>query len=257
MCELFGISSTYAVELNKSLKEFFQHSPKHPHGWGLATFHGNAVSLEKEPVQASRSRYLKERLKHSLKASAAIAHIRMATVGHMEYVNCHPFVMRDSYNRCWTLAHNGTIFDGWKLDSYFYEQEGRTDSERILCHIIDQVNQKQEDVGRALNKSERFQLLDEIICSIAPHNKLNLLIYDGECLYVHTNYADSLYVCQQEESAMFSTVPLSTGYWEPVPFTTLCVYKAGKKVFTGTNHGHEYKDNIKDTKYLFVDFSEL
>ena len=257
MCELFGVSSASKIELNKPLKEFFQHSVRHPNGWGLATFYDHSVSLEKEPAKASRSVYLRERLKHSLRVKAAIAHIRLATVGNMEYVNCHPFVKRDNYNRCWTLAHNGTIFDCPRLHPYFYEQEGRTDSERILYYLISPVNRKQDELGRMLEDTERFQLVDQIICCIAPHNKLNLLIYDGEYMYVHTNYANSLYVCHLEDSTLFSPVPLSTGDWHPLPFTTLCVYSQGVKVFTGTNHGYEYQDNIKDTKYLFMDYSEL
>lgn len=257
MCELFGINSFTSMELNKPLKEFFSHSPDHPHGWGLAVFDKNSVSLEKEPIQASKSFYLKERLKHNLHAKAAIAHIRLATRGTMEYQNSHPFVKRDNYNRSWTLAHNGTIFDCPKLNPYLHVQEGRTDSERILCHIIEQVNRRQEEYGRELNADERFQLLDNIVCDIAPRNKLNLLIYDGDRLYVHTNYANSLYVCQKSETALFSTVPLSFGEWNPVPFTTLCAYKNGKRICVGTNHGHEYKDNARDMKYLFADFSEL
>lgn len=257
MCELFGISSSIKMELNKPLKEFFTHSVNHPHGWGLAIFYENSVSLEKEPIQASKSFYLKERLKHSLSAKAAIAHIRLATVGTMEYENSHPFVKRDNHDRSWTLAHNGTIFDCPKLNPYIRFQEGKTDSERILCYIVARVNRIQAEYGRALNAAERFRLLDGIICEIAPHNKLNLLIYDGDCMYVHTNYADTLYVCQLAETALFSTIPLSFGKWSPVPFTTLCAYREGKKVYTGTTHGHEYKDNAKDMKYLFTDFSEL
>lgn len=257
MCELFGICSSTKIELNQPLKEFFSHSSNHPHGWGLAIFYENSVSLEKEPIEASKSFYLKERLKHSLYAKAAMAHIRLATMGTMEYENCHPFVKRDNHDRGWTLAHNGTIFDCPKLNPYIRQQEGKTDSERILCYIVAKVNRQQAALGRALNAAERFRLLDGIICEIAPHNKLNLLIYDGECMYIHVNYADSLYICQQAETALFSTVPLSRGLWKPAPFTTLCAYRDGIRVYTGTDHGQEYKDNERDMKYLFANFSEL
>jgi glutamine amidotransferase len=246
------------VELNQLLKEFFSHSENHPHGWGLAVFCKGSVSLEKEPIQASRSFYLKERLKHSIKARSAIAHIRLATMGTMEYENSHPFVKQDNCSRSWTLAHNGTIFDCPALNPYLQQQEGQTDSERILCYIIDRINDRQTALGHPLNAEERFSLLDQIICSISPQNKLNLLIYDGEYSYVHTNYASSLYVAQTEKTALFATVPLSAcGQWKPVPFTTLCAYRDGQQIYTGTNHGHEYKDNEKDLKYLFANFSGL
>lgn len=257
MCELFGVSSAQKVRLNEPLKEFFSHSVNHPHGWGMATFYENSVSLEKEPIQASNSFYLKQRLRYKLEARNMIAHIRLATVGTMEYENSHPFVKRDNYERSWTLAHNGTIFDYSKLNPYIQHQEGQTDSERILLYMITEINRKQTKKKRMLRAPERFALLDHLICDMAVGNKINLLIYDGELMYVHTNYANSLYINQSEETALLATVPLSEGNWEPVPFTTLCAYREGQRVFTGTNHGNEYKDNARDMKYLFADFAKL
>ena len=257
MCELFGVSSIEPVRVNDLLREFFSHSTRHPNGWGMAFFYGNAVSLEKEPVTACKSTYLKERLRHPIFTSYMLAHIRRATRGSMDYENCHPFVMRDSCNRAWTLIHNGTVFDCPALDGYVHIQEGRTDSERILCHIITLVDRAQAKEGRPLTPEERFQVVDGAVCEMAPHNKLNLLIYDGELLYVHTNYADSLYQHRVGDAALFATVPLNRGQWDPVPFTTLLAYRDGREVFRGTNHGQEYRDNPQDMRLLFVDYAEL
>ncbi|MDO4321949.1 MAG: class II glutamine amidotransferase [Lachnospiraceae bacterium] len=257
MCELFGVNSASKIHLNDLLKDFFSHSEHHPHGWGMAVFYENSVSLEKEPLQASKSVYLRERLKHKIEAQDMIAHIRLATVGTLEYENSHPFVKRDNYGRTWTLAHNGTIFDYSKLNPYIWLQEGKTDSERILYYLVDRINQEQAEKQRMLSGEERFLLLDRIICDMAPGNKINLLIYDGEFMYVHTNYADSLYIYQEEGTAIFATVPLLQKKWEPVPFTTLLAYRRGERIFTGTEHGHEYKNNKADMKYLFVDFAQL
>ena len=107
-----------------------------------------------------------------------IAHIRLATRGVMEYANCHPFVLRDNDHRCWTLAHNGTIFDYPRHNPYLHQQEGRTDSERILFFLVDQVNQRQSELGRSLRVEERLDLLDALVTDMAKGNKLNLLIYD-------------------------------------------------------------------------------
>jgi len=93
------------------LKEFYSHSVCHPHGSGIGhRFMKNSASIEKEPVEAAGSAYLKERLRHKITVRAMIAHIRLATVGTLEYENSHPFVMRDNFGRTWTLAHNGTTF---------------------------------------------------------------------------------------------------------------------------------------------------
>ena len=47
MCELFGVDSAKKIPLNELLREFFSDGTEHPHGWGMAFFYGNAVSLEK------------------------------------------------------------------------------------------------------------------------------------------------------------------------------------------------------------------
>lgn len=257
MCELFGVSSLDRVPVNGLLKEFYSHSAGHPNGWGLAIFHDHAVNLEKEPLPAYQSVYLRERLRRPLEVRNMIAHIRLATVGTVDFENCHPFIRRDRLGRTWTLAHNGTIFDCPALHPYFHIQEGRTDSERILCHIVARIDAAQDALGRALDAGERFALLDRLVREIAPHNKVNLLIYDGELLYVHTNYADSLFVRQTGDTALFATVPLDRGDWQPLPFTTLCAYQEGRERFRGACHGSEYIDDPNDMKFIYVDSAEL
>lgn len=249
MCELFGVSSREAVPVNGLLREFYSHSKDHPHGWGLAVFYENAVSMEKEPLPAYQSAYLRERLPHVPDVRNMIAHIRKASVGPLCYENCHPFVRRDNWGRAWTLAHNGTIFDCPALEPYTRTQKGSSDSERILCHIITRVNAAQDAAGRALDAGERFALVDRLVCEITPHNKVNLLLYDGELLYVHTNYANSLYLRQTEETVLFATVPLDPDAWRPMAFTTLYAYQDGCERFCGTCHGNEYIDNPERVEY--------
>lgn len=164
-----------------------------------------------------------------------IAHIRLATRGGMAYENCHPFVSRDCSGRAWTLAHNGTIFQSELLDSYRSVQDGSTDSERILCHIIKVMNN-----AGAADQEQRFQILDQIILDIAEHNKLNLLIFDGEILYVHTNMRGTLYRTERKGAALFATTPLDERQWEPMPMMQLLAYRDGKLIASGTKHTYEY-----------------
>lgn len=240
MCELFGISASKKVGVNNLLREFYTHSERHPHGWGLAIFFGNYVSLEKEPVKASQSNYLKERLKHDLRVDGMIAHIRLATRGELKYDNCHPYIKRDSSGRCWTLAHNGTVFEPELLEPYVEIQEGSTDSERILYYFLEHINHTQAKLGRALDEKERFELLEKLIYDLTPENKLNLLFYDGEYLYAHTNYANSLYYKEVEEGVAIATCPLDDDKWERMPFAKLVVYKGAEIVYQGSHIGAEY-----------------
>ena len=256
MCELFGVTSGSKLELNELLSEFFSHGTEHPNGWGMAFFYGNAVSLEKQPEASHKSSYLKQRLQFKVEADKMFAHIRLATRGELNYENTHPFVMRDNCDRTWTLAHNGTIFDCDLLNPFTHSQQGQTDSERILAYIISRVNSEQEK-KKVLSGQERFALIDEILGEITPENKVNLLLFDGELMYVHTNYQNSLYRCQREGAVIISTRPLDYRGWEQVPMNTPIAYQDGKQVYTGTDHGNEFFETEEKMRLLFLDFANL
>ncbi len=264
MCELLGINSKKRLQVNEYLREFYHHSEKHCHGWGQATFYGDAVQVEKEPIKADSSNYLHSRLEHPFEVNNLIAHIRLASVGRMKYENCHPFVKHDNRGRSWTLAHNGTIFNPQisqevSLDSFKSVQEGETDSERILFYLIDCINERQEELGRALKAEERFSLLDQQISMISIGNKLNLLIWDGEFMYAHTNYADTLSFKQigNAETVVISTLPLDNEDWQPVPFLQLQVFKQGELVWQGMHRSQQFFDKEKDWEYKNFDYATL
>ena len=257
MCELLGFTSKNEYNINDYLKEFYSHSDKHPNGWGLVLIDGSQVMIEKEPASALKSRYLKERLTLPIVVRSAMAHIRLATIGNVEYKNCHPFYMKDNSSRGWTLIHNGTIFDYEPLNKYVKYQTGDTDSERILLYIIEKVNAYQAEYGRALTNEERFSFINGYVSDLSKGNKLNLIIYDGEYMYVHTNYKNSLYFMEKDGSIVFSTRPLKGENWSPLAFTTLLVYREGELVYIGTNHGNEYIDNEEDMKLIYQMFSYL
>ncbi len=253
MCMLFGLSALKETITNEYLKTFFCHSPEHPHGWGMAIIEGNGALIERESIEASKSNYLKERLSEPVPARLMLAHIRYATIGNVEYRNCHPFSGRDAAGRRWTLVHNGTIFDYPPLSYYLNLQNGETDSERILLYLLDRLNAAQKD--RELSFEDRFDLLDAIISDMSKGNKLNLMLSDGENLYVHTNCRDTLFRLAGE--AVFASVPLTDGPWESVPFATLLAYRDGTLVRTGANHGHAYIEDPEHMKYLYQIFSDL
>ena len=257
MCNLFGVSGTEPIRLNEYLKTFFSNSPAHPNGWGIAVFRGNEISIEKEPMEASKSNYLRERLKAPLEAAELMAHIRLATRGHMEYENCHPFVRRDITGRNWTMIHNGTVFHCPVLNKYIFSQQGQTDSERILLYIVDCIDAASKEKGGRLTEKERFSVVDKAVCEVAPQNKVNLILYDGSLFYVHKNCRKSLFQKKVGSSMLFSTVRLDREGWQDLPLTTLLAYKKGRLRFTGTNHGQEYIYDPKDMDMIYLDYSGL
>lgn len=257
MCELFAICSNQKTPVNEYLRKFFAHGTEHPNGWGIATFDGAEVHLEKEPENSATSRYLSNRLRAPIIEKILLAHIRFATVGSLEYENCHPFARRDASERTWTLIHNGTIFNGSNLGRYVYVQEGGTDSERVLCHVVETINAFVTREGRYPSCLERFELMDRVVSELSEGNKLNLIFYDGEYLYVHMNMRDSLHYKEISGGLVFATVPLDGFVWKTVPLTTLCVYREGELVYQGTNHHKVFIDNPEDRQYLFLDYSGL
>ena len=95
MCELFGVTANRKIKINDLLSRFFEHSVEHRNGWGLAFLDHNSVSIEKEPIRASDSLYLKNRLTGRIETSRCMAHIRKATMGDVSFSNTHPFSKRD------------------------------------------------------------------------------------------------------------------------------------------------------------------
>ncbi|MBR2213688.1 MAG: class II glutamine amidotransferase [Eubacterium sp.] len=255
MCELFGVTSNKKVQLNDYLKEFISHSDEHPNGWGMAFFDNAKYSILREPVKASNSDYLKELLENPISSAEMFAHIRLATKGHVECENTHPFVMKDKSGRTWTLAHNGTIFDAPALSKYQMVQVGSTDSERILYYIIDRVNEQLELVH--FYPEERIELIESIAEKLSEHNKLNFILHDGEYAYVHINEAGTLHRLEEEGTVILSTQVLDDKAWEEVEQNTLFVYKDGELIHKGKKHSYGHVTTQEEMDMLFMNYSEL
>jgi len=254
MCELYGTIGNKKIALNEDLKLFYKHSVKHSHGWGLAYWSENSkLTLYAEGKCGNESELLQNILASQIESSVSIGHIRFATAGVISDRNSHPFTQTDSSGREWTLAHNGNISVGLQLLPYMDKQIGETDSERILLYLVDCINKKSSEKGRALNSNERCEVVDSIVAELSIGNRLNLLIYDTEQYYVHTNIKDTLYFSLQDGYYSFSTVPLDNFYlWDKVPLNTLLVYSDIKQIYCGNNHGNEF---IKATLGNFDNFN--
>lgn len=257
MCEIFGVSSHSEIELGDYLKTFYRRSDYHPHGWGLACISRESALVEKESVKATESNYLRERLSQPIREKLLLAHIRYATIGNVEYKNCHPFTGKDNTGRVWTLIHNGTIFDYPPLNKYIRTQKGDTDSERVFLYLMDSLGEAQRQKGGRLHFEERFELFDKIVSQMASGNKLNLLFSDGKYLYAHTNCRDTLHYLSKPGATLIATKPLTGEDWKPLPFTQLLAFYKGKLIKSGTVHNHEYIESEEAMKLLYQIFANL
>lgn len=247
MCQLFGYNGKER-NINRELKEFYARSDEHPHGWGLATV-SDSLHIVKEPVKAKDSELLKNILKDDINVSVALGHIRFATIGTLKDTNCHPFCLKDETGRNWVLVHNGTIFNDHLTSRYQAAEKGDTDSERILYLLVDAINH-----AHAKSAQERFDVVSETLNKLAEGNKLNVLLYDGDTYYVHSNLRHSLYCSKSKDGIAFCSEPLENGKWKPVAFNQVIGYVKGKKVFCGKRHNHEYVEDLSRYAQLNLDF---
>ena len=244
MCELLGINTLKPVDPAPYLKVFFSHSVRHPHGWGIMRNTGGKYTVFKESVCANESTVVEDIIKSTEPQTNMLAHIRLATVGGMRNENSHPFAARDISGRKWTFIHNGTIYSGTELMNYISRQKGDTDSERVFLYMLDEINSAIAS-GGTLDEKARFDIVDKIVCALSPRNKLNLMIYDEEILYVHKNMKNTLSFKKLPEGYVFSTTPLDTGGWQELPLTRLLAYKDGKLMREGTDHGHVFVPTLE------------
>ena len=241
MCEIFCFNSDKPKQVNQCLECFYNHSDEHPHGWGLANMQPDDSIINKEPVKASCSEHLKNILSSPVVGKNVFAHIRLATVGEIISPNCHPFIEADDNNRSWMLIHNGTVFHYPELDKYVEKENGDTDSERILLYIIDKVNEFEHSKGAPSTIKERFNLLTNIVADLACGNKLNLMIYDGDLTYIHSNMKDSLYYLKNDDGFLIASTPLDDDEnWQHVELNKLFGLIDGNIIFESEEHDNEF-----------------
>lgn len=239
MCEIFCFSAKAPKQINSLLEGFYSHSDEHPHGWGLADLSSEEYLIKKEPVRASDSSLLKDILSRPVSGKTVFAHIRLATVGELSYENCHPFVKKDNNNRSWILMHNGTLFNFPQGDKYGNIQKGNTDSERILFYIIDKINELEADGPASLK--ERFDLINKLLSKLANGNKLNIMIYDGELVYVHSNIKEGIYYLIKDSELIIASSPVNDDEnWKEIEINTVFGIADGNVAFEGENHGCEF-----------------
>ncbi|MDR2587187.1 MAG: class II glutamine amidotransferase, partial [Coriobacteriales bacterium] len=276
MCQLFAINSVEPVEASSLLREFFTHADSNPHGWGVADLSFREAHITRSAERADQSPDAEHFLARPRHYTNVLAHIRAATVGQVELDNCHPFTAVDASGRHWTLIHKGTIFDFEPLNPYFHQQVGTTDSERILLYLIDLLNAAIVEKGAPLESDERFEVFSRLVRDMSAGNCLNLIIFDSDQFFVHSNYQGGLRLLSSEGRMLLCTSPLEGALavaeeapgavtaattpqpaWQPLPLCTPLAFKHGRLVLSGVSHEHEYFDNEKDVRYLYQDYAGL
>lgn len=166
-------------------------SNQHPDGWGVAFYVDGSPHVTRSPMTAV-SDALFHRVSGVVAAETVLAHVRQATQGKNNVLNCHPF----QYGR-WVGAHNGDIPN---LDEKRKELLaeiaprlrrfvlGDTDSELVFFQFLSRLSESGPlggthligDIVSALRTTLRAV---RELCDDAEHEALlTFMVTDGQCL---------------------------------------------------------------------------
>ena len=107
MCRLFGFRSVIQSQVHRSLLEadnaLKNLGSLHPDGWGVAYYVEGTPHLTRSASAAVSDRVF-QRVSGVVASETVLAHVRKATQGTLNVLNCHPF----QHGR-WVFAHNGDV----------------------------------------------------------------------------------------------------------------------------------------------------
>lgn len=186
MCDLLGMSFSVPVGASISLDLFQLRGLENPDGWGLAFYEGAQLQIVKEARPALKSP-LYDFVESYPESRTFISHVRRSTRGNRSYANTHPFyrvVTINERRKEYCLAHNGTLSNMSKLNLSKIFPIGETDSEQLLCYLIEQM----EKEGISEMTPHAFEFLESLLREVNEvDNTLNCMISDGEYLLCYSD----------------------------------------------------------------------
>ncbi|MFA5826070.1 MAG: class II glutamine amidotransferase, partial [Gallionellaceae bacterium] len=203
MCELFGMSSSYPLNMARELNEFRLHGGEvadNPDGWGIASWENGTFHLAKEPIPAHQSALFAQ-LGESTHSSLFIAHVRKASFPPIiDMCNTHPF-QRVCCGKEWVFAHNGMVPDIVEIELSSGNPvccpTGGTDSEYAFCHILHHIAQHFHSLP-TVDPTSWFENLAVVSGLVASLGKFNFLMSDGEHLVAYGH--DRLHYLERSSS---------------------------------------------------------
>lgn len=231
MCMLYGFSAKDRYNLGPTLREFFMKSVYHPDGWGVGYYDQGKAIINKEPYRAIYRARIKEF--YGMESNLCVAHIRKATRGGNKTENTHPF-MKTVNGKQWIFAHNGTVRDE-AFNEFQLRAKGSTDSEKCFLYIMENLEKGGNEI----------EVIEKAVCHLASYGKFNMIMTDGERMFIHTNMKNTLYQYKKDDLMCLVTKSLETvkkkQIWSEVPINRMIVCENGEICHVGKVHGFEYK----------------
>jgi glutamine amidotransferase len=185
----------------------------HADGWGIAAYQRGTPRLIKNTTAAFDDQSFSCEAE-KIYTTAAIAHVRKATVGVSSVYNTHPFCCGS-----WAFAHNGTVTGFEKIEAKLAKEtckelqkyrQGTTDSEQYFLWLLSRLQQCGVLASdfRVIAKSSSDVIHREILQSVELLDlrcreaaleetpKLNFVLTDGQTL-VACRWNNSLHMIER------------------------------------------------------------
>ncbi len=229
MCRLFGFRSVINSQVHRSLlsaeNALGVQSERHPDGWGVAYYIGDAPHLIKS-ADTALSDHIFQRVSGVVSSETVVAHIRKATQGTLSPLNSHPF----QHGR-WIFAHNGNL-QGFAehrpelmtrvLPRFRRFVLGDTDSELLFYLMLTHMERRQpvhgdtfsiEDLAAAAR--EALEEVQEVVGTFSPEplgpgidaTYLTFLLTNGRVILSHQGGQPLYYSTHKERCPERDTCP--------------------------------------------------
>ena len=93
-----------------------------------------------------------------------------------------------------------------------------------------EINEFEKVKGAPSTIKERFNILTEIVSDLSKNNKLNLMIYDGDLTYIHSNMRETLYYLKSYAIILIIAVIASTQIGKKLVEIRILVKKGSKRI---------------------------
>jgi len=193
MCRLFGFKSSIPSQVHRSLlraeNALAVQSEQHPDGWGVAYYIGGIPHLVRNAQSAVDDR-LFQQVSGIVSSQVVVAHLRKATVGDINLLNCHPF----QYGP-WVFAHNGEVANFANIADELRSAiaprlrrfiMGATDSEVCFYLFLSHLHQRTEITQRGVRFEDTRDALQATVKQIRQiadtpdsPSKLSFMVTNG------------------------------------------------------------------------------
>ncbi len=181
MPAIFSVNSNAPCKIDVHLKIYERKEEKEmPHGWGIALYRDKIPFILREAITSPISELMAFLENYpSLESKILVTHVRFMTTGGVTLEDTHPF-SRELFGERWVFVHSGTVREYENIPLKYYYPIGKTDSEHIFCHIMDNIR----DLGQNPEIDALVAVFKRILPPLTKKGTLNFVLTNGSITIV-------------------------------------------------------------------------